>query len=469
MTMTIELHDEPLEQRLLAYLVMHPATRREVASVLGQEDFAFPAHAAVFAALIDAPDASDSDTFARLRNHPALAPVGGLAYVSDLVENAYMGFIDPVGHAERIRDFAQRRDLLALVDKAGDSISAGHRTAIETIRALEADLLGVGMKRGPAMLSFASVLSDTLADAEAAYTAGDITPGCTTGFRCLDARLGGLRKGDLVILAARPSMGKTALAMNIATNASKAGESVLIFSMEMTAKSLMQRIISGEADVTTDQISRGHLGPEEWDRIAAVSSADWPMVICDQPNLSPSALRAEARKMQRDSGLDLIVVDYLQLMQPPGGDSHNRVNDVSAITRAMKQVAKELDVPILLLSQLSRAVEQREDKRPQLADLRDSGSIEQDADVVMFIYREEYYLSRSMPDEGSDAFPEWQSTMHAARGKAEIGIAKFRQGACGREVLRFDGRTTKFTDMSGPAASGMDEIPEQRQARRTIR
>ena len=171
------------------------------------------------------------------------------------------------------------------------------------------------------------------------------------------------------------------------------------------------------------------------------------MVIYDRPAIQPAVVRREARRMQRDQGLDLIVIDYLQLMSPPGGKSDNRVSDVTHITAAMKEIAKELGVPVLLLSQLSRQVEGREDKRPQLSDLRDSGSIEQDADVVLFIYREEYYLTRSEPKAGTKAWDEWEAAVSAAMGKAEIITAKFRQGAVGRDVVRFEGRLTRFSDL----------------------
>jgi replicative DNA helicase len=285
----------------------------------------------------------------------------------------------------------------------------------------------------------------------------------------LDRKLGGLHPSDLLILAGRPSMGKTALATNIAFAAAKAhmrtngdeGAGVAFFSLEMSAEQLATRILADEAQVASEKIRRGDLKPEDFQRFSEASSilSRVPFYVDDTPALSIAAVRTRARRLARTSGgnLGLIVVDYLQLLRGTGGkSSENRVQEVSEITRGLKAIAKELDVPVVALSQLSRAVEQREDKRPQLSDLRESGSIEQDADVVMFVYREQYYLERAepnrRPDEADDKFNDryqrWQQRLGEVHNTGEVIIAKQRHGPIGTVRLQFDGQFTKFGNLA---------------------
>jgi replicative DNA helicase len=318
--------------------------------------------------------------------------------------------------------------------------------------------------------------------AEAAFKRSGKTTGVSSGFTDLDKLLGGLHPSDLLILAGRPSMGKTALATNIAFNAAKAykpaktpdgrtiaedGAVVGFFSLEMSAEQLATRILAEESGISGDRIRRGDVSHEDFDKFVQASQrlSSVPLFIDDTPALSIAALRTRARRLKRQQGLDLIVVDYLQLMQgtPGARGAENRVQEISEITRGLKSVAKDLNVPVIALSQLSRAVEQREDKRPQLADLRESGSIEQDADVVMFVFREEYYLGRAEPtrrpeesdDKFNDRYGRWQERLQQVHGTGEVLIAKQRHGPIGKVTLRFDGETTKFSNYVGA-----DHLPD---------
>jgi replicative DNA helicase len=293
-----------------------------------------------------------------------------------------------------------------------------------------------------------------------AFKRGDKIAGVTTGFADLDKVLGGLHRSDLVILAGRPSMGKTALAENIARNASKAGKSVGFFSLEMANEQLGSRVLAGESGIPADWVRRADLNQQHFDKLleAKRQTDDLPLYIDDTPGLSVDAMHARARRWKRQHGLDLIVIDYLQLAQAPrpeGRRDQNRVQEVSEITARSKRLAKDLGVPVLALSQLSRGVENRDDKRPLLADLRDSGSIEQDADVVMFLFRKEYYLQHEptrRADEKEATFTrrvaEWRDELEAARNKAALIIAKNRHGATGSVELHFDGRTTQFSNLA---------------------
>jgi replicative DNA helicase len=297
--------------------------------------------------------------------------------------------------------------------------------------------------------------------------------GLTTGLRDVDSKLGGLHPSDLVILAGRPGMGKTALATKIAFGAAKAllGEAraedanaqaraqVALFSLEMSAEQLATRLLSEESRISGDRIRRGDIGQRDFDRFVQVSRdiSALPIQIDDTPAITMSALRTRCRRLKRTRGLALVIVDYLQLMRPAAGTRpENRVLEISQITQGLKALAKEMEVPVLALSQLSRAVENREDKRPQLADLRESGSIEQDADCVMFVYRDEYYLEQRMPkevafdgngDRFQTAMDEWQQKMAKAHNRADLIIAKQRHGPTGTVPLFFESEFTRFADL----------------------
>jgi replicative DNA helicase len=389
--------------------------------------------------------------------------------------------INAEDYGRRIHDLHLRRQLIGLgEDVVNDAFLQDlDDPAINQIERAEAklyELASTGQAEG-GLRPFNAALTEAIETAEAAFKRSGKTVGVATGFIDLDKKLGGLHPSDLIILAGRPSMGKTSLATNIAFNAAKAyvegigpdgrkvaedGAVIGFFSLEMSAEQLATRILAEESNVSSDRIRRGDVRREDFDKFVAASQrlAAVPLYIDDTPALSVAALRTRARRLKRQQGLGIIVIDYLQLMRVGGsrGGPENRVQEISEITRGLKAIAKELEVPVLALSQLSRAVEQREDKRPQLADLRESGSIEQDADVVMFIFREEYYLSRAeptrRPDEGEDKFNDryerWKDRCEQTFGLAEVIIAKQRHGPIGTVKLHFEAETTKFDNFIGP-------------------
>ena len=320
---------------------------------------------------------------------------------------------------------------------------------------------------GSGFQSFLKAITDAVNMANSAYQREGGLVGPSTGFTDLDKKLGGLHKSDLLILAGRPSMGKTALATNIAFNIAKKnkkgtlpdgsegavdGGVVGFYSLEMSAEQLAARVLSEVAEVPSDQIRRGDMTEKEFRRFveAAKSLEACPLFIDDTPALPISQLAARARRLKRTNGLDVLIVDYLQLVRP-ASSKDSRVNEVSEITQGLKAIAKELDIPVIALSQLSRQVENREDKRPQLSDLRESGSIEQDADIVMFVYRGEYYKEREKPnDHEIEKMAAWQAEMEELHGKAEIIIGKQRHGPIGTIDLSFEGQFTRFGNLAKP-------------------
>ena len=364
-----------------------------------------------------------------------------------------------------IVDLSLRRDLIrlgeAVMERGYDP--AIDDTAIDQIEAAEGDLYQMAETGAPegGFQPFGESLEAALQVAEHAYKRDGQLSGIATDFVDLDNLLGGLHKSDLIVLAGRPSMGKTALATNVAFNAartrvadSKAGAVVGFFSLEMSSEQLAMRILAEESGIRSDYIRRGKIKDDD-EFVGLVRAGQElsrvPLFIDDTAALSVPQLRTRARRLKRTQGLSLLVVDYLQLLRPQN-KAENRVQEISQITQGLKALAKELDLPVLALSQLSRAVELREDKRPQLSDLRESGTIEQDSDVVMFIYREEYYLERSEPqqraDESGDRFNErysrWQERYEKAAGLADVIVAKQRNGPIGRVGLKFNAETTRF-------------------------
>ncbi|MGZ8998855.1 MAG: replicative DNA helicase, partial [Allosphingosinicella sp.] len=300
--------------------------------------------------------------------------------------------------------------------------------------------------------------------AEKALNTGGGLSGLTTGFDTINGKTGGLHNSDLVILAGRPGMGKTALATNIAFNTARrylrdmedgiapeksAGAGVAFFSLEMSADQLATRILAEQSGISSEALRMGKISQQDFRNLAraAADLETLPFYIDDTPGLTIAALRTRARRMKRQRGIGLVVVDYLQLLQGAGKNGNdNRVQEISEISRGLKTLAKELGVPVLALSQLSRQVEQREDKRPQLSDLRESGSIEQDADMVWFVYREEYYLAARQPADDHVDFQKWQEEMARAYGMAELIIGKQRHGATGKVKMKFEAKITRFSD-----------------------
>jgi replicative DNA helicase len=367
-------------------------------------------------------------------------------------------------YARTIHDLHLRRELITLgEDIVNESYEhTVERDAVNTIETAESRLFSLaeaGDIRGGFQTLRDSVMT-AIEIAQKAYQSDGHVTGVTTGLRDLDQKLGGLHNSDLLILAGRPSMGKSALAANIAFNAAKAyaetggkeGAIAGFFSLEMSADQIATRILAEQSGISGDAIRKGAIKEDDFQRFVAASQklAQVPLYIDDTPALSIAAVRTRARRLKRQHGLGLLVIDYLQLLHGTGSrqGTDNRVIEVSEITRGLKAIAKELQIPVIALSQLSRAVEQREDKRPMLSDLRESGSIEQDSDVVMFVYREEYYLSRAMPDMGEpEKYAKWQEKMDRAMNVAEVIVAKQRHGPIGTEYLHFDSNITRFSDL----------------------
>ncbi len=466
-------HNIEAEQALLGAILVNNNVYEKVGDLLTPEQFYDPAHQRIFDAittLIQRGQIADPKTLRGLfENDPALAQVGGAQYLGDLAASV-VTVINALDYGQLIHELHLRRQLIALgediVNEAYDqNLENPAPTQIEQAEHRLFELAQTGeIDRGFVRLDQSIQASLRLADE--AFRRDSHVTGVTTGLRDMDRKLGGFQKSDLVILAGRPSMGKTALATNIAINAAKAyhetggkeGSGVAFFSLEMSSEQLSTRLLGDYSSVPSDKIRRGEIKQEDFAKFVETSKylSQFPLFIDDTPGLSVASLRTRARRLKRMAPhLGLIVIDYLQLLHGSVKGNDSRVQEVSEITRGLKGLAKELDVPVLALSQLSRAVESREDKHPQLSDLRESGSIEQDADVVMFVYREEYYHARSEPtrraDEGDDKFntryQRWMERGEEVRNVAEVLIAKQRHGPIGTVPLHFDGQFTRFSNL----------------------
>jgi replicative DNA helicase len=412
-----------------------------------------------------------------LEDDAGLAELGGPAYLMRLAGAAISSFAVR-DYAEMIYDLAIRRELIdvgnEIAAKAArvDVQSEPKEQIVEAEQKLYA--LAEQGQTEQGFQSFLTAVTDAVKVANAAYQREGGLAGVSTGLIDMDKKLGGLHRSDLLILAGRPSMGKTSLATNVAFNIARAykkgitasgeegaidGGVVGFFSLEMSAEQLASRILSEVAEIPSNQIRRGDFTESEFRRIvdAAKELEAAPLFIDDTPALPISQLAARARRLKRTHGLDALFVDYLQLVRGTGR-SENRVNEISEITMGLKAIAKELDIPVVALSQLSRQVENREDKRPQLSDLRESGSIEQDADVVMFVFREEYYKEREKPgDHELDKMAIWQDEMERLHGKAEVVIGKQRHGPIGTVELSFEGQFTRFGNLVKPWQQSLEE------------
>ena len=363
-----------------------------------------------------------------------------------------------VEYSKIIYDMFVRRELIKISEQTIDSaklneLDTNGQTIIENSERLLFDLAEKGSFNS-SLVKFDEAMKQTIEMASAAYKNDGGIVGVPTGLRDLDDRLGGLHKSDLIIIAGRPSMGKTSLATNIAFNAAQklqeSGKksSIAFFSLEMSSEQLSTRIISEQARISSNDIRRGRISDEQFDKFLETSKniAELPLYIDETPAISIAAMSNRARRIKRLFGLDMIVVDYIQLMRGTTYNKDGRVQEISQITQGLKAIAKELSIPVVALSQLSRQVEQRDDHKPQLADLRESGSIEQDADVVMFVYREGYYLQRKEPRPATVEHAEWQAKMNEVAHLAQILIGKQRHGPIGNVLLEFEERFTKFKD-----------------------
>jgi replicative DNA helicase len=478
------------EAALLGALMIDNRLVEDVQLKLRPDHFFEPLHGRIYEAILRMTDANRVANPVTLRPlfeaDEAIKEVGGPAYLAQLTGSgaAVIGARD---FAHQIYDLALLRALIGvgrdLVEGALDT--SEDVAPLAQIERAETELYKVAEEGGAEgrARSFGEAAMDSIRNAEAALNRGGGLTGITSGFTGLNSRIGGLQRSDLIIVAGRPGMGKTALATNMAFAAAErflqdqadgiepvkaAGAPIAIFSLEMSSEQLVTRVLSEQSQVTAEQIRTGSLGRQEFASFARTAERlhSLPFYIDDTPGLTIAALRTRARRLKRQKGIGLVVVDYLQLLSGTGrGSNDNRVQEISEISRGLKQLAKELDVPVIGVSQLSRAVEQREDKRPQLSDLRESGSIEQDADIVLFVYREEYYLKAHEPKhpipgdsaEVFSAFEEWEAKHSQVAGMAELIIAKNRHGGTGKERLRFEGRFTKFSD---PADD--DRLPEMR-------
>jgi len=471
-------HNLEAEQALLGAILVNNEAVDRVSSFLKPTHFFDPLHGRIFetaSKLIMGGKRATPITLKTFFQNDE--PVGELSvpqYLGRLAANATT-IINAEDYGRTVYDLAVRRQLIeigeTMVNTAYDSpIDAPPSTQIEGAEQQLYELAETG-KYGTGFEPFSSALTDAIDMAANAYRRDGGLSGLATGFTDLDQRMGGLQASDLVIIAGRPSMGKTALATNIAYHVAKAyaanpdgdtpldGAVVGFFSLEMSAEQLATRIIAEQSYIPSERIRRGRIDSDEFDRIVEVSQElqNLPLFIDQTGGISVAQLAARARRLKRQRGLGFVIVDYLQLLSGSSKRAQEgRVQEVTEITTGLKALAKELQVPILALSQLSRQVENREDKRPQLADLRESGSIEQDADVVMFVFREEYYLERSQPRENTEEHRQWQEAMNAVTGKADVIIGKQRHGPTGTVTLQF---TPEFTRFSNLAAS--QRLPER--------
>jgi replicative DNA helicase len=481
-------HNDEAEMALVGALLQNNRAFERVSEFLKPEYFANRIHGRLFEAigkLIEKGQIADQITLRQYFEADGdLAEVGGWPYIMQ-ISHSVVSIINAEDYGRTIHDLYLRRQLIDLGeelvnDAFASNLESDAKAQIEAAEQHLFSLAETGDIEG-GFRPFKEALAATLRSAEAAHRRAGGLAGLTTGFDDLDKMLGGLHPSDLLILAARPSMGKTALATNIAFNAARAemvpfdGEpdagkaahkrnTIAFFSLEMSAEQLATRILAEVTGIASERIRRGELSSDEFERlvIGTQEIEKLALFIDDTPALSVSALRTRARRLKRQHGLSMIVVDYLQLMRG-SSDAENRVQEISEITRGLKAIAKELNVPVVALSQLSRAVENREDKRPQLADLRESGTIEQDADVVMFIFREQYYLERAEPmqraDETTEKWQErhdrWKIRCDEVYNLAEVLIAKQRHGPVGKISLQFEGQTTKFSNYIPP-----DHLPD---------
>ncbi len=363
-----------------------------------------------------------------------------------------------IEYSKIIYDMYVRRELIKISENTIDTakvndLNISGQKIIENSEKLLFDLAEKG-SFSSSLVKFDEAMKLTIEMASSAYRNEEGIVGVPTGLRDLDDRLGGLHQSDLIIIAGRPSMGKTALATNIAFNAAKKllnenkRSSIAFFSLEMSSEQLSTRILAEQSRITSHNIRRGKISEEEFDKFIETSKtiSELPLFIDETPAISIAALSNRARRIKRLHGLEMIVVDYIQLMRATINNKDGRVQEISEITQGLKAIAKELGVPVLALSQLSRAVEQRDQKKPQLSDLRESGSIEQDADVVMFVYRESYYLEKQEPRPATVEHAEWQAKMNEVSNLAEIIIGKQRHGPTGNIMLEFEAMFTKFKD-----------------------
>ena len=466
-------HNIEAEQSLLGAILVNNDAFYRVSDFLEPKHFFEPIHQTIYETAGSLIRMGKVATPVTLKTFvPADTDIGGMTvgqYLARLAAEATT-IINAQDYGRTIYELALRRDLIRIgedmVNVAFDApVDFAPRAQIEDAERRLYELAESGRYDG-GFQGFAQAMKVALDMAANAYQRDGKLSGTATGLRDLDAKMGGLQRSDLIIVAGRPGMGKTALATNIAYNVAKAYESqvqadgtmkavnggvVGFFSCEMSAEQLATRILAEQTGISSSLIRRGGITQSEFDKIRdyTIELQHLPLYVDETGGLSISQLTARARRLKRQKGLDLIVVDYIQLLQGSGKRGNdNRVQEVTEITTSLKALAKELNIPVIALSQLSRQVESRDDKHPQLSDLRESGSIEQDADVVMFVYREEYYLQNKEPKPGTEEHAKWLVEMDNAHGRAEVIIAKQRHGPTGTVPLQFEGQFTRFSNLA---------------------
>jgi replicative DNA helicase len=463
-------YDIDIEQALLGAVLQDNRALERVSGNLRIEDFYDPLHGRIYDTLIGMVErggavATPLTLHAAMKADPGVIEVGGQAYF-DALKTASPAIPNVRDYANILRDLAVRRSLIRIGE---DIVNAAYeapveRGAREQIEEAEKALYAVSEsgKYGEGALDFHQAMQRTVELATKAQARGGQISGVTSGFTEIDRLLGGLQPSDLLILAGRPGMGKTALGTNMAFHAARAwvedmasgaefprGAPVLFFSLEMAAQQLSARILSEQTGIEMWKIRNGRLSDGEWEKFVLTMQelASLPLYIDDTGGISIAQIAARARRLKREKNIGLIIIDYLQLVA--GSRVHeNRVQEITEVTKGLKALAKELDLPILALSQLSRGVDARDDKRPVLSDLRESGSIEQDADVVMFVYREEYYLATREPEAGTPDHAKWAEKLERATNRAEVLVEKHRHGATRSIDLVFEGQFTRFSNLA---------------------
>ncbi len=462
-------YDIDIEQALLGSILVDNQSLERVGALLKPDHFYDPLHARLFEAMAQA---FERGSFvltpltlnAAMKADPGLIEVGGVAYLSGLA-SAAPAMPNVRDYARILHDLAVRRTLIRIGE---DIVNTAYEAPTEKgpaiqIQEAEKALYAVSetARYGEGPIDFHESLRRAVESAEAAQKRGGRISGVTSGFTDVDNLLGGLQPSDLLILAGRPGMGKTALGTNMAFHAAQAymrdiaagaemprGAPVLFFSLEMAAQQLSARILAEQTEIEMWKIRNGRFSEQEWEKFVLTMQelSTLPLYIDDTGGISIAQIAARARRLKREKGVGLIIIDYLQLVEP-SRRAENRVQEITEVTKGLKTLAKELNVPVLALSQLSRGVDARDDKRPILSDLRESGSIEQDADVVMFVYREEYYLKSREPDPSTPDHAKWLEKCERAHRRAEVLVEKHRHGATNKIDLYFDDRFTRFSNL----------------------
>jgi replicative DNA helicase len=459
-----------VEQALLGSILVDNQALERVSNLLKPEHFYDPLHQRIFENMIVAFERGSYaltplTLHAAMKADPGLIEVGGHTYLSTLAQAA-PALPNVRDFANIIHDLFVRRALVHIgEDIVNQAYEAPHeKTPQAQIEEAEKALYRVSetSKYGAGPLDFHQALTETIKLAERAQQRGGRISGVPTGFADIDSLLGGLQPSDLIILAGRPGMGKTSLGTNIAFHAARSflqdmeagaevprGAPVLFFSLEMAAQQLSARILSEQTEIEMWKIRNGKFSESEWEKFVLTMQdlSTLPIYIDDTGGISIAQIAARARRLKREKNIGVVMIDHLQLIEP-SRRGENRVQELTEITKGLKVLAKELDVPVLVMSQLSRGVDSRDDKRPVLSDLRESGSIEQDADVVMFVYREEYYLKSREPEPGSPEHTKWLNKIEASHRKAEVLVEKHRHGATNKIDLFFDDRFTRFSSVS---------------------